>query len=113
MRAGPARWELRVQLCRDIDSQPIEDASVPWDEDVSPFVTVATVDAAVQPAWTEVCAKAVDDGMRFSRWIGIETHRPLGSVNRARKATYEHSAAFRERINGAPIHDPRPAALPA
>ncbi|WP_299654432.1 catalase family protein [uncultured Jannaschia sp.] len=113
MQAEPSRWELRVQLCRDTEAQPVEDASVPWDEDISPFVTVATVDAGQQPAWTEGRARAVDDGMRFAPWIGIEAHRPLGSVNRARKATYDHSAAFRSRVNGCPIHDPRKAALPA
>ncbi|MFV0623340.1 catalase family protein [Sphingomonas sp. ac-8] len=36
-------WELRVQLCTDIDTMPIEDASVEWDEAASPYRTVATL----------------------------------------------------------------------
>ncbi|WP_265501633.1 catalase family protein [Paracoccus beibuensis] len=112
MRAGEALWELRVQLCLDLDRQPIEDPSVVWDEVEAPFVTVATVGAAAQPTWSRDRASAVDDGMRFGPWIGIEAHRPLGSVNRARRQTYRHSAQFRERFNGCPIHDPKMAKLP-
>lgn len=113
MRDGPAEWELRVQLLRDADAQPIEDATVVWDEDEFPFVAVATVLAEAQPAWTETRAEAVDDGMRFAPWNGVTAHRPMGSINRARNSPYDHSAKFRERFNGCPIHDPRVAELPS
>lgn len=109
---GPARWELRVQLLRDIDAQPIEDASAVWDEERFPFQTVATVEARPQRGWTETRAAAVDDGMKFSPWNGIAEHTPLGSVNRARKETYAHSADFRARVNRCPMHDPKAADLP-
>lgn len=112
MRDSHARWELRVQLCRDLDAHPIEDATVEWDEQVSPFVTVATVEARAQPGYTKPRAEQVDDHMRFSPWIGVEAHQPLGSVNRARKSSYEHSAEFREKFNKCPIHDPVSAQLP-
>lgn len=113
MRQSRVRWELRVQLCRDLDVHPIEDATVVWDEEVSPFVTIASVEAAAQPGWTQPRAEQVDDHMRFSPWIGLEAHRPLGSINRARKSSYEHSAEFREKYNSCPIHDPRSAELPS
>ena len=112
MRQQPVEWELRVQLLRDTDAQPIEDASVVWDEDVSPFVAVATVSADAQPAWTDSRAAAVDDEMRFAPWNGIAAHRPMGSINRARKSPYDHSAEFRQRFNNCPIHDPKTAKLP-
>ena len=60
-----------------------------------------------------VNAAAVDDAMRFAPWNGVVSHRPLGSINRARKSPYEHSAKFRERVNGCPIREPRTADLPA
>ena len=113
MRERPAEWVLRVQLLRDTDAQPIEDASVVWDEDVSPFVAVATVSASAQPAWSEARATAVDDKMRFAPWNGIAPHRPMGSINRARKSPYDHSARFREKFNGCPVHDPQAATLPS
>lgn len=112
MRHGPAEWELRVQFLRDAEAQPIEDATVVWDEEVSPFRTVATVTASAQPGWTERRATEVDDKMRFALWNGIAAHRPMGSINRARNSPYDHSAQFREKFNGCPIYDPRVASLP-
>jgi hypothetical protein len=99
-------WELRVQLCRDLEKQPVEDPTVEWQEADSPFQTVATIRAPRQDSWAAERVRRVDEEMRFSVWLGLEAHRPLGNINRARKAPYEHSAAFRERFNGCPIHEP-------
>ncbi len=107
-------WELRVQFCTDLEAMPIEDASVPWPEDQSPFVTVARISVAPQTGWSEERSKAVDDGYAFSPWHGLAAHRPLGSVMRARKATYEASAGARARHGRCPIHEPGATpALPA
>jgi hypothetical protein len=47
-------------------------------------------------------------------WYGLALHRPLGSVNRLRKAAYQMSADFRATTNRCPIHEPREAVrLPA
>lgn len=102
-----AMWELRVQLCTDIDSMPIEDASVVWDEDISPYVTVARLRVQAQSAWNATRAKQVDDGLAFSPWHGIKAHRPLGSIMRARQHSYQLSAAFRARHNDVTIAEPR------
>jgi hypothetical protein len=90
-----AKWELRAQLCTDIEKMPLEDASVEWPEALSPYVTVATVIMHPQPAWNEELAKAIDDGMSFSPWHCLAAHKPLGSINRARQSVYQQSAAFR------------------
>ncbi|POR40379.1 catalase, partial [Methylobacterium sp. V23] len=50
--------------------------------------------------------QAVDEEMRFSIWTGLASHKPLGNINRARNAPYRHSAEFRQRFNGCPIHEP-------
>ena len=100
-------WELRVQFRTDADTMPIEDASVPWPEDQSPYVPVAVVTVPRQPAWSEERAQQVDDGLSFSPWHGIAAHRPLGSVNRARRQAYAMSAGFRAARNRCPIHEPR------
>ncbi len=99
-------WELRVQLCRDLDRQPVEDPTVQWMEEDSPFQTVATIHAGRQDSWDNAQVHKVDEQMRFSPWTGLAAHRPLGDINRARKEPYEHSAAFRARFNGCPIHEP-------
>ncbi|MFC3169053.1 catalase family protein [Paracoccus fontiphilus] len=109
MQAGDAVWNLRVQLCRDLDRMPVEDPSVLWDETLSPFVTVARLHALAQPGWSEDAAGLVDEHMRFSVWTGIQAHRPLGAINRARREPYRMSAAFRAGFNGCPIHEPAAA----
>ncbi len=106
-------WELRVQLCTDLEKMPVEDASATWDEELSPYVTVARIVADPQSAWTHERSTVVDDGMSFSVWHGLLAHQPLGGVMRARKRVYEHSTAFRARHNGNPITEPdRDAVLP-
>ena len=99
-------WELRVQLCRDLDRQPIEDPTVEWKQEDSPFQTVATIHAGRQDSWAAEQVQKVNEEMRFSPWTGLAAHRPLGNINRARKEPYEHSAAYRARFNGCPIHEP-------
>ncbi|WP_210530153.1 catalase family protein [Rubellimicrobium arenae] len=110
-RAAPMEWELRVQLCRDPETMPIEDATVRWDEDESPFLPVARLRAEPQPSWSPARNAEVDDRLRFSPWTGLAAHQPLGAINRVRKRTYEASARFRAEVNGCPIHEPTSAEL--
>jgi hypothetical protein len=102
-----ATWEIRIQLCSDLDTMPIEDASVQWPEDISPYMAVARITVEPQTAWSEARAKAVDDGMSFSPWHGVAAHRPIGSIMRIRQAAYQMSARFRAERNGAPMLEPR------
>ncbi|GGF78116.1 catalase [Paracoccus acridae] len=106
MQTGDAVWNLRAQLCRDLDRMPVEDPSVLWDESLSPFVTVARLHVLAQTGWTEDSAELVDEHMRFSVWTGVQAHRPLGAINRARREPYRMSADFRSAFNGCPIHEP-------
>lgn len=99
-------WELRVQLCTDLESMPIEDASVAWPEDVSPYIAVARITVEPQAAWSPARSAAIDDGMAFSPWHGVHAHRPIGSVMRVRKAVYEMSAHFRAEHNGRTMAEP-------
>lgn len=100
------RWELRVQLCTDLDAMPIEDASVVWDEKASPYRTVATLSVEPQLAWEHGASDRTEDALSFSPWHGLAAHQPLGGVNRARNEPYKLSAEFRGRFNGCPMHQP-------
>lgn len=102
-------WEVRVQLCTDLNDMPVEDPTVRWDEGKSPFITVATLEVAPQSSWQHGASDRFDDALSFNIWHGITAHRPLGNINRARNETYKQSAAFRGRVNGCPMHEPRSA----
>ncbi|TZG27632.1 catalase family protein [Sphingomonas montanisoli] len=106
-------WELRVQLCRDLEANPIEDASVAWPEEDNPYIAVARIEVPAQAAWNDARARILDDQTSFNPWHGIQAHRPLGAVMRARKPVYAASVETRSRFNGCPIHEPRHADLPA
>lgn len=99
-------WELRVQLCVDLASMPIEDASVEWPQEASPYVTVARLRMPPQAAWNDELARLVDDGMQFNPWHALAAHRPLGRVMRARRAVYAMSRRFRAERNGVAIVEP-------
>jgi hypothetical protein len=99
-------WEVRVQLCTDLEAMPIEDASVVWPEDRSPYVTVARITALPQVSWSPARSAAVDDGLSFTPWHSLAAHRPLGSVMRVRRAVYEASARFRALANKTPVQEP-------
>jgi len=100
-------WELRVQLNTDTEKMPIEDASVEWPQSESPYVTVAHLRAGPQAAWSDALAHQIDEGMQFNPWHALAAHRPLGSVNRVRKAVYAMSKRFRAERNGVDIAEPR------
>lgn len=102
-----AVWHLQVQLCTDVSEMPIEDPMALWDEEKSPYITVATVTARPQESWSQERSETVDDGMKFSPWNGIADHQPLGQIMRMRKQAYERSAAFRSERNQTPVTEPR------
>jgi hypothetical protein len=101
-----ATWELRVQLCRDLEKMPIEDSSVPWPEDASPFVTVATLTVPAQDSWPEGRAEAIEDRLSFNPWHALAAHRPLGSIMRVRREVYRASVAYRAGQNHVAVTEP-------
>jgi hypothetical protein len=102
-----AVWEIRAQLCTDLELMPIENAAVVWPEEVSPYRRIGQIQVGPQLAWSEARSSAVDDGMQFSPWHGIADHRPLGGIMRARKRVYEMAKKFRAERNGRVIEEPR------
>jgi hypothetical protein len=104
VRQQAAEWELRVQLCVDLERMPVEDASVEWPQDLSPFVPVARITIGPQAGWSDELAREIDDGMAFNPWHALAAHRPLGQVMRARKAAYAASSNYRSERNGCPLH---------
>ncbi|MEO5686532.1 MAG: catalase family protein [Burkholderiaceae bacterium] len=100
-------WELCVQLCTDIGAMPVEDASVVWDENASPFVPVARIVCGAQAAWSDSRARGIDDGLAFSPWHGVAAHRPLGSVMRIRREAYQAAQRFRAEHNQRALSEPK------
>jgi hypothetical protein len=105
--AQGGEWEVRVQLNTDLDKMPIEDASVEWPEDLSPYVTVARLRVAPQQAYNAQRALLIDEGMQFNPWHALAAHRPIGSIMRVRKDVYAMSKRFRAERNGVEVVEPK------
>jgi hypothetical protein len=87
-----------VQAQTDPQKMPIEDASIEWEEASSPFRTIASLRIPAQDFDTpERMARC--EAIAFSPWNCLPEHRPLGGMNRARKAIYAELARFRAERN--------------
>lgn len=102
-------WELRVQLCTDLDAMPIEDAAVEWPEALSPYVAVARLKVGPQRSWDAAASPRFEDGLAFDPWNCVAAHRPLGAINRARREVMAVSREVRSNLNRCPIHEPAAA----
>ncbi|KJV31302.1 catalase family protein [Luteibacter yeojuensis] len=99
-------WEIRAQLMTDTEKMPVEDASVPWPEDHSPYRVVGTLTVPPQAAWDEQNIRAIDAATSFNPWHALAAHQPLGGVMRARRVAYETMARIRRERNGTPVREP-------
>jgi hypothetical protein len=102
---GEARFDFEVQLQTDPVTMPVEDPTVLWDETEAPFVKVATIRIPAQDFESEEQMAACEN-LSFTPWHALAEHRPLGGINRARKAVYEAMSNRRRELNGASLREP-------
>lgn len=100
LNAGEACLAFMVQFQTDPDSMPIEDASVTWDEEASPFEEVARLTLPRQSVTDERALRDCDE-MAFNPWNTHLAHRPLGGINRMRRDLYRQVGEFRTTHNAA------------
>lgn len=93
LAAAEARFEFLVQFQTDPERMPIEDATVEWKEADSPYVGVATIRIPTQPVAPPDTGPC--EALSFNPWHCLAEHRPLGNMNRARRAIYPALSALR------------------
>ena len=106
-RRNPAGFEVRVQLCTDLGRMPVEDASVDWPQEESPYRPVARLLLPVQDACSPPRRRFMDEALSFCPSHALAAHRPLGSLMRARLRAYPALAAWRQRRNSVVPCEPR------
>lgn len=97
LATGDIAFELCVQRYLDERRTPVEDGSVEWRESDAPVVPVALLTVPRQDldsAGARSAARRVEQ-LAFNPWHTTEDFRPLGNLNRARRAAYEAAAAHR------------------
>lgn len=106
-REHGAEYELRAQLCVDLEQMPVEDASVLWDEALSPHQPIAKLVIPPQEAYSPARRVFSEDKLSFNPWHCLPEHRPLGSIMRVRIPAYEMSSRFRHEMNVQPRVEPK------
>jgi hypothetical protein len=104
LRAKPACFEFLVQV-RPASGPDlaIEDVTVEWKEEETAFQRVARITIPAQE-FDSPASRAICENLFFTPWHSIEEHRPLGGINRLRKAVYLESSRHRH-------HPKEPAGL--
>ena len=94
----PACFALQVQQQNPEYYMPIEDPSVEWSERISPFETVATIRVPAQDFDSRE-QNLFCDNLSYNPWHALPEHRPIGGINRLRKAVYEAVSVYRLERN--------------
>jgi hypothetical protein len=98
-------FDFLVQLQDPAHHMPIEDPTVKWPESQSAYQPVARITIPAQQFDTPE-RNAFCENLAFTPWHGHVDHRPLGGLNRIRKAVYEEIAVYRHARNRVPYREP-------
>jgi Animal haem peroxidase/Catalase len=99
LEKGDVLFDVLVQSFVDETRTPIEDTAVEWTEQASPPLKVASLiirKSAATASQTFLDGRIVEE-LAFNPWNTTDAFRPLGNLNRARKAAYDASSAHRLR----------------
>lgn len=101
----PAWFDFLVQLQTDPVKMPIEDPTIAWDENLSPYRKVATLKISPQ-TFDSVAQMQFCENLTYTPWHALPEHKPLGGINRVRRAVYESLAKLRHTLNEMPQEEP-------
>jgi catalase len=100
-----ACFQFMVQLRKPDERMPIEDPTVEWSEDKSPFIPIARLHIPKQEfdsaAQNDMC-----EAMSFNVWHGVKGMEPISYFNELRREVYLHTAAYRRVRNDMPAVEP-------
>lgn len=105
---SPFVLDFMIQRQTCPEDEPVEDASVEWH---TPFTRIAELTIPRQEFDTET-QKTFAEYLSFNPWHCRAEHRPLGGLNRSRKAAYEKSSQLRHETRGIPKLEPLPEDTP-
>jgi Catalase len=98
-------FDFMVQLRKRPSEMPIEDPTVEWSEEDSPFIPVAKISIPRQE-FASAKQEAFCENLAFTPWHTIPEHKPLGGINRVRKTVYDTISRVRHELNGEERSEP-------
>lgn len=100
-----ARFDFVVQFQTNEKEMPINDASIEWDENKSPFIKVAEIIIPKQNFNTSE-RKYLEENLSFSPGHSLLEHQPVGDINIARNEIYKKLSRFRHERNNILLIEP-------
>lgn len=94
LSTGSACMRLMVQP--RASGMSVEDPRYEWAESEAPFYEVATIDIPKQQ-FDEAKKNEACEALSYSPWNALTEHKPLGAVNRMRKAIYQRIDELRRQ----------------
>ena len=105
-RTQGGEYELRAQLCTDLKTMPVEDASIDWPQDQSPYQALGKIVLPAQDTFSPARRVYADDVLSYNPFHCLPEHLPLGSINRVRIKAYASSTQYRHATNAQPKVEP-------
>lgn len=99
-------FDIQIQLCKDLEKMPVEDLTVEWDQEESPFMTVAQLYIPKQEIPDDGNFEVMEN-LSFTPFRIIEENRPLGSLQMTRLKAYEASSKLRHHLNNKKREEPQ------
>lgn len=103
---GDACFDFMVQLRTHALEMPIEDPTIEWSEQDSPFIPAARITTISSQIFNTPEQLKFCQDLSFTPWRAVLNHQPLGRINRVRKKVYETSSHIRHELNGIKRREP-------
>lgn len=111
LKRGDTYFDFCVQMQTNNEDMPIENPQITWSEKDAPFQKVATIRILKQD-FDDAAHDRFGENLSFNPWRALPEHRPLGSINRARRAVYQALTQFRHEANQEEVKEPDSWDLP-
>lgn len=102
LEQNDACFEFLIQEQDPEKEMPLEDPTVEWKTEDSPFVMLARIiipSQSLEPAGKGTFC----ENLSFAPWHAIPEHRPLGQFNRLRQHVYPASSGYRHAQNNTAV----------
>ena len=105
LSSGDACFNFYLKTFKDFEITPIEQSTVEWKEDAAPPVLVAKITIPAQK-FDSSQQITFCENLSYTPWHALPEHKPLGTVNRARRVVYTAVSKLRHGLNGASRSEP-------
>lgn len=98
-----ATFDFMIQFRKN--NMPLDDASVEWDEKVSPYIKVAEIKIDKQD-FINTKRYNFAEKLSYSPAHSLMQHKPIGGLNKARCIIYKNMSMFRHKRNNQSMFEP-------